>query len=45
MLTVNGIMVDVRHLPIEVQEDAYQKGLIPYFIQPSPMMYHSKSVL
>ena len=30
MLTVNGMMVDVRHLPIEVQEVAYQKGLIPY---------------
>lgn len=30
MLTVNGMMVDVRHLPIEVQEEAYQKGLIPY---------------
>ena len=30
MLTVNGMMVDVRHLPIEVQEVAYQKGLILY---------------
>ena len=30
MLTINGMMVDVRHLPIEVQEVAYQKGLIPY---------------
>jgi hypothetical protein len=30
MLTLNGMMVDVRHLPIEVQEEAYQKGLIPY---------------
>ena len=30
MLTVNGMMVDIRHLPIEVQEVAYQKGLIPY---------------
>jgi hypothetical protein len=30
MLMVNGMMVDVRHLPIEVQEVAYQKGLIPY---------------
>ena len=29
MLTVNGMMGDVRHLPIEVQEVAYQKGLIP----------------
>jgi hypothetical protein len=30
MLTLNGMLVDVRHLPIEVQEEAYQKGLIPY---------------
>jgi hypothetical protein len=30
MLTVNGMMVEIRHLPIEVQEVAYQKGLIPY---------------
>jgi len=30
MLAVNGMMVDIRHSPIEVQEDAYQKGLIPY---------------
>jgi hypothetical protein len=29
-LTVKGMVVDVRHLPIEVQEVAYQKGLIPY---------------
>ncbi len=30
MLTVNGIVVDVRYLPREVQEIAYEKGLIPY---------------
>jgi hypothetical protein len=30
LLTVNGMMVNVRHLAIEVQEVAYQKGLIPY---------------
>ena len=30
MLTVNGMMVDVRHLPIEVQEVAYQNELIQY---------------
>ena len=37
MLTVNGMMVDVRHLPIEVQEVAYQKGLIPYVPAPSTL--------
>jgi hypothetical protein len=30
LLEVNGLMVDVRHMPREVQEIAYQKGLIPY---------------
>ena len=33
MLTVNGMMVDVRHLPIEVQEVAYQKALLTTDIQ------------
>jgi hypothetical protein len=30
MLTVNGIVADVRSMPREVQEIAYEKGLIPY---------------
>ena len=30
MLEVNGMIVDVRHMPREVQEIAYEKGLIPY---------------
>jgi hypothetical protein len=30
MLSVNGIMVDVRHMPREVQEIAFEKGYIPY---------------
>ena len=30
LLTVNGIPVDVRYMPREVQEVAYLKGLIPY---------------
>ncbi len=30
MLEVNGLIVDVRHMPREVQEIAYQKNLIPY---------------
>lgn len=29
-LAVNGLIVDVRHMPREVQEIAYEKGLIPY---------------
>jgi hypothetical protein len=30
MLQVNGFMVDIRHAPREVQEIAFNKGLIPY---------------
>ena len=30
MLQVNGLIVDVRHMPLEVQEIAFAKGLIPY---------------
>lgn len=30
MLTINGITIDVRHAPREVQEIAFRKGLIPY---------------
>jgi len=30
ILEVNGLMMDVRHAPREVQEIAFNKGLIPY---------------
>ena len=30
IISVNGLMVDARHMPREVQEVAYEKGLIPY---------------
>jgi hypothetical protein len=30
MLEVNGLTIDVRHAPREVQEIAFNKGLIPY---------------
>ena len=30
LLQVNGFMMDVRHAPREVQEIAFNKGLIPY---------------
>lgn len=30
MLSVNGLMVDVRSMPREVQEIAFEKGYIPY---------------
>ena len=30
MITFNGFMMDARELPVEIQEIAYEKGLIPY---------------
>ena len=30
MLSVNGLIVDIRDMPREVQVQAYQQGLIPY---------------
>ncbi len=30
MISVNGLMIDVRHAPRYIQEEAYHKGLIPY---------------
>lgn len=30
MLSVNGILVDIRYMPRAVQEVAFEKGLIPY---------------
>jgi len=30
MIVVNGLILDARDLPLEIQEAAYQKGLIPY---------------
>lgn len=30
MLQVNGLVIDIRHAPIELQEAAFEKGLIPF---------------
>ena len=30
MISVNGFILDARHLKREVQEEAFRKGLIPY---------------
>lgn len=30
LITINGLIVDARSLPLEMQQIAYQKGLIPY---------------
>jgi hypothetical protein len=30
MISVNGFILDARHLPREIQEEAFRKGLIPY---------------
>jgi len=30
MLEVNGLMIDIRRAPAELQQLAYEKGLIPF---------------
>lgn len=30
MLQINGMMIDIRKAPVELQELAYEKGLIPF---------------
>jgi hypothetical protein len=30
MISVNGYIVDARHAPRDIQEEAFRKGLIPY---------------
>lgn len=30
MISVNGLIVDARHLPRPIQEEAFRKGIIPY---------------
>lgn len=30
MVSINGFIADVRYLPLEFQEEAFRKGLIPY---------------
>ena len=34
MLSVNGILMDIRYAPREAQEEALRKGLIPYLPEP-----------
>ena len=33
MLEVNGLIIDVRHAPREIQQAAFRQGLIPYIPQ------------
>lgn len=37
MITVNGLIIDARHAPREIQEAAYRKGLIPYIPGEAPV--------
>ncbi len=30
MIQINGLIADARHVPREIQEEAFRKGLIPY---------------
>lgn len=36
MLEVNGLLVDIRHTPRRLQEEAFRKGLIPYIPDDGP---------
>ena len=36
MIEVNGFVLDARHLRREVQEEAFEKGLIPYIRGKTP---------
>lgn len=36
MLSVDGFIVDARDLPLEVQQEAARRGLIPYVPTPKP---------
>lgn len=36
LISVNGLIVDARHLRREVQEEEYRKGLIPYIPEERP---------
>jgi hypothetical protein len=30
MVEVNGLIVDIRDMPLEIQEQAFEMGIIPY---------------
>ena len=30
IIEVNGLAVDARHVPLEIQVEAFERGLIPY---------------
>ncbi|MDB5299623.1 MAG: hypothetical protein JWO87_1286 [Phycisphaerales bacterium] len=37
MIQVNGLILDARHVPREIQEEAYRKGIIPYIPADGPV--------
>ncbi|MBI3988062.1 MAG: hypothetical protein HY347_00450 [candidate division NC10 bacterium] len=43
MITVNGLIVDARHMPPEIQEEAFRRGLIPYLPYKRPRHGHGKA--
>jgi hypothetical protein len=42
MAEVNGLLVDLRDMPREVQEIAFENGLIPYMPADLPVPVHLK---
>src|SRR5260370_14245709 len=39
MLEANGLIIDVRHAPREIQEAAFGQGLIPYIPQERSVLF------
>jgi Domain of unknown function (DUF6398) len=42
MISVNGYFVDARRLRLEIQEEAYRKGLIPYIPGEKPVVQQDR---
>jgi len=36
LIMVDGFVIDARHAPLEIQQLAFEKGLIPYIPEPKP---------
>ena len=43
MLSIDGFIVDARSLPLEIQQEAVRRGLIPYVPQPKTQEKQSKA--
>lgn len=44
MISVNGFVIDARHAPFEIQQEAYRRGLIPYLPE-AKSEYKNKNII